>query len=197
MGFHLVKDTYLQRIIDAIKQKNKYYEEEVSGAQLPEEIVKNRLASNIITGSYRSDELGYEITAEELEGCKGLIRSNAFNSCLGLNSITFPSGVTGVNRQVFYSCMDLIQVEFLGNVTFIGANSFSGVMNLQRVIFRANTGVPTLNTGNFAGALMQYGGANTGIFVPDELVEEFKVAENWAVYVDWIKPLSTLEEGAE
>lgn len=75
---------------------------------------------------------------------------------------------------------------------------------LTKVIIRTMTRIPTLNSNAFGNCYHFNGTTNSTynpeglrdgrIYVPDEYVEQLKVATNWSVYADIIVPLSTLEE---
>lgn len=60
----------------------------------------------------------------------------------------------------------------------------------KHIIIRTNKVCKLSNKDGFYGVHFSTG---TRIYVPDELVEEYKVAENWTAYADYIKPLSELE----
>ena len=47
----------------------------------------------------------------------------------------------------------------------------------------------------FQGTLIASG--NGYIYVPDELIEQYKTATNWSVYANQIKPLSEYVESEE
>ena len=70
---------------------------------------------------------------------------------------------------------------------------FYGCSSLTTVVIRNTTKVALLNMGNaFSGTKIASG---TGyIYVPDELVDSYKVATNWVTYANQIKPLSEYVE---
>lgn len=84
------------------------------------------------------------------------------------------------------SRVDLAIVTKIDNLCFYYCNA------LETLILRKNDAICTLqNTNAFTGTKIANG---TGyIYVPDELVEEYKVATNWSSFASQIKPISELE----
>ncbi len=80
-------------------------------------------------------------------------------------------------------------------VTSIGTEAFSGCTSLTTIIFGAET-VATLDNSNaFTNTPVASG---TGyIYVPDELVNDYKAAQNWSTYANQIKPISELPTETE
>ena len=111
----------------------------------------------------------------------------AFNTCTGLASVDFPLA-TSIGVYAFRSCVDLASVDF-PLVTSIGAYAFERCTGLTTLILRNTQEVATLsNTNAFSGA------PNVIIYVPDELVDDYKAATNWSTYADRINGLSELPE---
>lgn len=108
------------------------------------------------------------------------------NPCL----VNLPSLKT-VPNSGFRDSKGVTSVD-LASVTKIDTLAFYYCSNLEKFIIRTSDTVCTLtNTGVFTGTKIAKG---TGfIYVPDELVEEYKVATNWSAYATQIKPLSELE----
>lgn len=107
--------------------------------------------------------------------------------CTALKSVNLPK-VQYIVRASMYGCTSLEIVD-LPVCTRIGTQAFHNCTSLKTLILRADTvctldGIDALAT---ASAL-------TGIYVPDNLVESYKVATNWSEYADKIKLLSELEE---
>lgn len=85
-------------------------------------------------------------------------------------------------------------IDLPSTITEIGDNSMCQCTQLETVICRATT-VPTM--GSTSGTYGIFGGskiaAGTGyIYVPDDLVEDYKAATNWSTYAAQIKGLSEL-----
>ena len=82
--------------------------------------------------------------------------------------------------------VDLAIATKIDNLCFYYCNS------LETLILRKSDAICTLqNTNAFTGTKIASG---TGyVYVPDELVEEYKVATNWSTFANQIKGLSELE----
>ena len=140
------------------------------------------------------------------------IGSSVFSNCSSLVSAKFPL-VTYVENNAFAGCSTLVSVylplvEVFGGSAFIDDTSleavdfpaldviweraFSGCTALKTVILRLNR-VSQLKTADvFNNTPIENG---TGyIYVPDDLVEQYKTANNWSNYASQIKPISEWEE---
>lgn len=117
------------------------------------------------------------------------IGKNAFASCTKLSTLILPNGLTTIGNGIFNNCSSLKEVTCLGNVTTIDTYSFNGT-RLSKFVLSNVTSVPTLSNTSFNGTLIKSG---TGyIYVPDALVEDFKVATNWSTLAAQIKGISEL-----
>ena len=110
------------------------------------------------------------------------IGGNAFYDCKNLSSITLPSGVTALPASAFRNCLTLSSVILLGNITSIGDNCFYGSGSVAHYDFRYCTAVPTMSNANGI-SWMPTGGK---IVVPDNLVDAWKGATNWARWANYI-----------
>ena len=83
-------------------------------------------------------------------------------------------------------------IKEAGKTTGISSNAFKNCTALKKVILRMTTWQPSITTNTFSGSAIAKG---TGfIYVPDELVDTYKSATNWATYASQIKPISELEQ---
>lgn len=115
---------------------------------------------------------------------------NAFESTL-LKVVDFPK-LEEIGNQSFTSCKALTRARFSSAKT-IGANAFSNCSALTEVILEANKVCTLSNTSAFKNSAIANG---TGfIYVPDNLVEQYKAATNWATYASQIKGISELAGG--
>ncbi len=103
------------------------------------------------------------------DGALTSIGSFAFSSCTSLTSIDLPA-CTSIGSFAFSGCTSLTSIK-LANTSKICTLSDSNAFN--------NT--PIANKAGY-------------IYVPDELVEQYKKATNWSVYASQIKPLSAYTE---
>ena len=129
-------------------------------------------------------------------GCKNLtsiniqnlyaVESMMFNGCSGITTINFPN-VNRISTNGFSNCSNLKMLD-MPNVTVLGNSVFSSCTSLTTVILRTATVATLTNINAFANTPIADG---TGyIYVPDELVDSYKIATNWVTYADQIKPLS-------
>lgn len=117
------------------------------------------------------------------------INANAFRSCYALSVSDFTS-VTTISNNAFSDCRSLARVEFPA-VTSIYSGAFYNCESLKTVVLPGETQCKIFGDvfGNTPVA------SGTGyIYVPDDLVDSYKAADNWSAYADQIKPLSELEE---
>ena len=116
----------------------------------------------------------------------------AFGSCSNLQNVNIPV-VREIGQKCFNYCSRLASLEFKSNVTAINAQAFYNCKALTKLVFSGSTSVPALGNANaFTNTPIASG---TGyIYVPDSLVEDWKVADRWSTYAAQIKPLSELPE---
>lgn len=119
------------------------------------------------------------------------IGKNAFMQCNKLNINEIPAGVTMINTYAFGYCKGLISLTILGDITEFGGQVFYNSSYLEKVTMPNITSVPVLGNSVFSNT--RIGSKKGYIYVPDNLVEEIKVAENWSIYASQIKPISELE----
>jgi len=149
-----------------------------------------------------SDEQLKTIGEYAFFGCRSLadvdapnctyIGNYAFQYCVALKEINFPS-LTKLGEAYSYSfsrCTGLVKADF-GCVESIGGYAFQLCSNLTTLIIRT----PTVCTLQGVSAINSTAiNSNKGyVYVPDNLVDSYKAATNWATFADQIKPLSELE----
>ncbi len=136
-----------------------------------------------------------------------------FSGCSKLTTINMPKA-TALGRAAFYKC-DLKEANFplvgtisqelffqnqhLERVDFeiaykINQSAFANCSSLVTLILRKSDGICTLGTASSSLQNTPIANGTGYVYVPDELVEEYKVATNWSNYASQIKPLSELEE---
>ncbi len=141
------------------------------------------------------------------------IDTYAFSGCSKLTTINMPKATT-LGRASFYKC-DLKEANFplvgtisqelffqnqhLERVDFeiaykINQSAFANCSSLVALILRKSDGICTLGTASSSLQNTPIANGTGYVYVPDELVEEYKVATNWSNYASQIKPLSELEE---
>jgi hypothetical protein len=111
-----------------------------------------------------------------------------FNYCTGLTEIELPK-VERIESQSFNSCSKLTKVD-APMLKYIGAHSMTA-SKLTTLIIRQTNSICTLQ--NAAAIDMTPIQKGEGyIYVPDELVDQYRTATNWSVYATQILPLSFL-----
>ena len=118
------------------------------------------------------------------------IDGNVFRSCFKLESVNIPSIKTigDHGTPVFYQCNILKKLDLHGCEWIARSGLFVECRAVKTLIFRGDK-VCVLSSGSI-GRLP----STCLIYVPDNLVEEYKVSTNWTNYADRIKPLSELPE---
>ena len=103
-----------------------------------------------------------------------------FDGCISLKNVNIPK-VASVSNYAFRDCEALEKIE-LGNISSCGSYAFSNATSLVTVIIRRDgTQVTSLSATNaFNGTPIANG---TGfIYVPKNLMDNFKSAKNWSTY---------------
>lgn len=128
---------------------------------------------------------------------------DAFGYCTGLILVTIGNSVTNIGDYAFEGCTCLASVTIPDSVTSIGDYAFGDCTGLTDVIVEGDT-VKTLVSSSTFGDTPIYDGTGYIYIKPsstdvDEatLVEEYKKATNWSIYVDQIKPFSEYSIGEE
>lgn len=116
------------------------------------------------------------------------IDMSAFESCTNFKLTELPSTLKTIGVAAFYSCIFIENLTCKGDLTSIGKNAFGGCSRLKKLILPNVTKVPTLGNAMFGTSNLSSG----GIYVPDNLVSNFKSASNWSTYASYIKPISEL-----
>ena len=114
------------------------------------------------------------------------ISNYAFRECSALTTADFPVAIS-IGTYAFYGCSSLTAVDF-PVATSIGSNAFSGCTALTSLTLSKNQVATLISTSALQSTPIASG---TGyIYVPDDLVGQYKVANNWATYANQIMPLS-------
>lgn len=110
---------------------------------------------------------------------------NNYFPFLSEGKVVFPNatavGCDGC-RELHVNTVDFYKLNLIRSYGF-------RIAHLKNIIIRTKT-VCTLENQGFRNIHFE---ANAGIYVPDELVDDYKTAENWTAYAEYIKPLSDLE----
>ena len=130
------------------------------------------------------------LTSIDLPACTS-IGNNSFENCRTLTSIDLPV-CTNINSYAFSGCTSLTSID-LPVCTSIGSSAFNRCTKLTSIKLANTSKICTLSDSN---AFNNTPIANKAgyIYVPDELVEQYKKSTNWSVYASQIKPLSEYTE---
>ncbi len=137
-----------------------------------------------------------KITALELPKLETIPDGNQnFTYMEAVTEISLPS-LTKINgsASTFANCLNVRKINMprLSGST-IGGSCFDNEYRLATLVLGGDTLNPLAHTSAFRNA----GASVTGglkIYVPDDLVDSYKIATNWTAFADKIKPMSELEE---
>lgn len=115
--------------------------------------------------------------------------THCFSSGISLKYVNLPS-VTDISTYSFFNCETIKNIS-LPSVTNVGGSAFKFCISLTSLILGANEVVTLGSSLALQGTPIQNG--NGYIYVPDNLVEDYKSATNWSVYADQIRPMSECE----
>ena len=137
----------------------------------------------------------------------GMVGEAAFKGLTNLKKVILPNTIEVIDREGFANCTALTSIKLGGNkLDEIGNYAFSGCTKLTRIDIPKN--VSRIRGGVFddCNALQtiilrhtevapfhnELGYLNVTIYVPDNLVEEYRKDMDWEPYKDKIKPISEL-----
>lgn len=100
------------------------------------------------------------------------------------------SNLETIGNYTFSNCTALRRVK-LQSLSLISNNAFRACANLTVLILENPNGCRLNSTSALTGTAIESG---TGyVYVPDDLVDNYKTATNWVNFADQIKPISELE----
>lgn len=152
-----------------------------------------QLLNGTIT-SYSSDEVtnlkaimsGVGIQSVSLPNCVNASINNIFYNCKSLESVNLPK-LTYAYRGMFNGCSKLASLS-LPCCNNIGVQAFMNASKLTSLTLGANSVATLQNTNAFTNTPIASG---TGyIYVPSDLVESYKSANNWSTYASQIMAIS-------
>lgn len=162
----------------------------------------------LLKGTYDADNVPEYIPVTNEDLAKGLFNATAEGTIRGkivdediltLHNYSF-YGRTNLEKVVFPNLANIYAYSFynntkltyadLGYASSLNVGTFQGCTELKAVILRKSSVVTLHSTGAFAnsGISLRIG----YIYVPDELVENYKSATNWSTYASQIKGISYL-----
>ena len=114
------------------------------------------------------------------------IGRSALTHCYSLKSILLPNTIKSMDDSSLDNCVSLTSVTLPNSLTSLDTYAIGNCYNLKQVIINADS-VVTIQSDSFSDYTY-----NTKFYVPDNLVEDYKVATNWVNFADRIYPLSSL-----
>jgi hypothetical protein len=117
--------------------------------------------------------------------------SGCFRYCYSLRKVVLPSTLTAINSDAFKTCIKLQELDIPASVASIWGGAFNGCSALAKLVIRYTGGVVSTNNANICANTPIASGTGY-IYVPDALVEDYKIATNWSQYANQIKGLSEI-----
>ena len=114
------------------------------------------------------------------------ISSYAFYGCSALTTADFPV-VTSIGNYAFSGCSALTTADF-PLVTSISSYAFRDCASLTSLTLSKNQVATLSSTNALQGTPIASGTGH--VYVPDDLVDQYKAATNWATYANRILPIS-------
>ena len=107
------------------------------------------------------------------------IDTAAFGYCTGLTTVNLPK-VTKIGNSAFVYCRNLTTLDFV-EAKKIYASAFDGCINLKTVILRNESFAVDLENSNaFHDTPFAFDGTGGNVYVPSDLVENYKIAAQWS-----------------
>ena len=104
------------------------------------------------------------------------LKSSAFTSCYNLKKVICNNTETSLQAALFVGCRSLTHYKVESSITKVRAQAFYECLSLKLVDFTSLSAVPTLDNVNaFTSVPSDY-----IILVPDNLYEDWIVANNWS-----------------
>lgn len=117
------------------------------------------------------------------------IGNYAFYGCTGLTGTVNLPAATTIGQYAFSGCSNIECVDLSGSAKpTINTYAFQNCAKLNALIIRSDTAASLSGTNALTGTLIARGLG--GIYVPDDLVDAYKAATNWATYASNIYPIS-------
>jgi len=126
----------------------------------------------------------YSLQSVTLPSSMRTIGNSAFHYCNSLSSVTFSEGLTSIGEGAFMECPSLTSVTIPSTVTYIGTSAFSARSSSMTEFTCMATTPPTISESTL------YLTNNCPIYVPDESVLAYQVADGWSTHSSRIKGLS-------
>lgn len=113
-------------------------------------------------------------------------KSSIFSGCSNLLQLALPAIIGKCGMMVIYNCQKLTKVDFGAGLTTIENYNFQYCDKLETIILRSNSVVSLTNS--LASSTSIYKKISY-IYVPAAVIEEYKVAANWAPYAEQFRAI--------
>ena len=107
-----------------------------------------------------------------------LVGKNTFSTCSVLTTANFPSA-TSIGGNAFSTCPALTTANF-PSATKIDSSVFYNCKVLTTLVLRSETVCTLSNINAFTGTPFAIGGTGGTVYVPQALIEDYKIATNWS-----------------
>lgn len=122
-----------------------------------------------------------------LIGSTMLEGEQAFKGCSNLIDLCFSNVANVLSYEEYKNCTQLNSILIKSTVSSLTGNAFNGCSNLKTVIMQSASVVPLNSTACFANTH-----SDLKFYVPENLVNSYKTAQNWSFYSNKIYPLQDL-----
>ena len=130
------------------------------------------------------------LTSVDLPNAKTLYYYT-FDNCEALSSVSIPS-VEFIKACVFRQCISLEKIHFGSQIKTLGHIAFEDCSSLKTLIIHNTTEVCELVDSSLRNTPIENGEGY--IYVPKELVDEYKSATNWSEFADQIRAIEDYPE---
>ena len=119
------------------------------------------------------------------------IGQSAFGSCNSLTEVSFPK-VTAIQTSAFQDCNSITKADF-GSATRFSSAVFRRAKNLETLIIRTTSQVATAASVTVLNSTPIADGTGY-IYVPQALIEDYKVATNWVTFAEQFRAIEDYPE---
>lgn len=126
---------------------------------------------------------GY-ISKAEAASVTNIGKTFANTSIVSFNELSY-FGITVLYDTAMDNCSKLESITLPESLTYMGWGALQRCPALERVIILNSESVVEITSSTFSSTPIL-----DGVYVPDNLVEEYKITKNWVDITDKIKPLS-------
>lgn len=142
-----------------------------------------KIGDNAFYGNESLEQVSFETATT--------IGNNSFQGCKKLIKANLPALAT-IYSGSFRRCEALEVIDLPSVRAMYGDLAFEDCTNLIALVLRKDSVCTMTSANNFQNTQIASG---TGyVYVPDDLVDQYKVATNWVTFAAQIKPISELPE---